>query len=423
MNILLIGSGGREHSIAVSLNNSSDINIYCSPGNAGIAKIANIINLDISNHLDVIEFCNDYNIDLVVIGPEKPLSEGVADSMNNAKIPVFGPSKNAAKLEWSKDYAKQFMQKYNIPTAKYSTFSSDEIDTAIDFVNSMQLPIVLKADGLAAGKGVVIAYSYKEAEDSLHSIFSGEFGDAGAKVVIEEFLEGEEASIFAICDGNDYITLAPSQDHKRIYDDDKGKNTGGMGAYAPTQLVSDIVLNKVKTDIIDKVVAGMKSEGGPYIGCLYVGLMIHNCTPSVVEFNCRFGDPETQPVLSIFKGNFANLLLSAAKGKIDKSAVENIADGFATCVILASDGYPDRYDSGMVIGGTENMPNRVFIYHSGTKISDGNLLSAGGRVLGVTAVADNLKESIDLAYHSIEKIHFDNMYFRKDIGAKGLKYI
>lgn len=420
MNILLIGSGGREHALAVALKKSNNINLFAAPGNPGIAEQAEIVTLNIKNHNEVVEFCKVNSIDLVVVGPEQPLADGLSDELRSNSVNVFGPSKQAAMLESSKDYAKSFMVKYGIPTAAYQTFDKGSIDEAVAYIENHSLPIVLKADGLAAGKGVIIAQSHSEAIDALKSVFAGEFGSAGEKIVVEEFMQGQEASIFAVCDGNDYITLAPSQDHKRIFDNDEGKNTGGMGAYCPAKLVDDDLMQQVRTEIIGKALAGMKSEGSPYIGCLYVGLMIDNGIARVVEFNCRFGDPETQPVLTIFEGDFAGLLYSAAIGNIDKTKVVNIASKFATCVILASKGYPDAYEMGFEISGFDKLPNGVQAYHSGTKLVDGKILSSGGRVLGITAIGSDLKESIDKAYLSISLINFDNMYFRKDIGKKGI---
>lgn len=420
MNILLVGSGGREHALAVALKKSNNINLFAAPGNPGIAEQAEIVSLNIKNHNEVVEFCKVNSIDLVVVGPEQPLADGLSDDLRSNSINVFGPSKQAAMLESSKDYAKSFMVKYGIPTAAYQTFDKGSIDEAVAYIENHSLPIVLKADGLAAGKGVIISQSHSEAIDALKSVFAGEFGSAGEKIVVEEFMQGQEASIFAVCDGNDYITLAPSQDHKRIFDNDEGKNTGGMGAYCPAKLVDDDLMQQVRTEIIDKALAGMKSEGSLYIGCLYVGLMIDNGIARVVEFNCRFGDPETQPVLTIFEGDFAGLLYSAAIGNIDKTKVVNIASKFATCVILASKGYPDAYETGFEISGLEKLPNGVQAYHSGTKLVDGKILSSGGRVLGITAIGSDLKESIDKAYLSISLINFDNMYFRKDIGKKGI---
>lgn len=423
MNILLIGSGGREHALAMALARSSNNSIFAAPGNPGIANVAEIVQLDIDDFDCVAEFCNQHSIDLVVVGPEKPLSDGLADFLRAMAINVFGPSQNAARLESSKDFAKNFMYKHSIPTARFKAFHKDELNLAIDYILTQALPIVIKADGLAAGKGVVIAYSHQDAIISLQSMFSGEFGVAGERIVIEEFMDGEEATIFAVCDGNDFITLASAQDHKRIFDGDKGKNTGGMGAYSPAPIVTDQILKKVKDEIIIPTLNGMLAEGTPYIGCLYVGLMIKGDDVRVVEFNCRFGDPETQPVLQVFKGDFARLLYSASIGSIDKSAVISTNDNTACCVVLVSEGYPDKYQSGFTIRGLNNIPQDTIVYHAGTKLEDNVVKSAGGRVLGVSSTGKDLKEAIFNAYSAVGRISFENMFFRKDIGMKGLKHL
>lgn len=422
MNILLIGAGAREHSIAIALKNSpSTKNLFSAPANPGIQNIASFADIDIANHQSVIDFCKTNNIDLAVIGPEQPLADGIADTLNSAGIPVFGPSKFSAQLESSKDFAKEFMINNSIPTANYRSFSNDEIDLAIDYLKSQNFPIVIKADGLAAGKGVVIADNLDSAINAVRSIFDGEFGKAGAKIVIEDFMEGEEASLFAICDGNDFVFLASSQDHKRIGANDTGKNTGGMGSYAPAKIVSPKVLDSAKKDIADKVLAGMKALKAPYIGCLYIGLMIKNEIPKVVEFNCRFGDPETQSVLAVFQGDFAKLLHSAAIGKLDLSAIENVCANSACTIVIASKGYPDSFAKGYEIFGIEAAQElNVSVLHAGTTLKDGKLLTSGGRVLSVVAKADNLKDAIELAYKGVDKIDFENKYYRPDIGKKGL---
>lgn len=423
MNILIIGSGGREHAIALALANSkSNPRLFAAPGNPGIALLAESVDLNLASHSEIIDFCKKFNIDFVFVGPEQPLADGLADSLRNYAIPVFGPSQNAARLESSKDFAKNFMAKYNIPTAAFFSFSADQIDDAKKYVSDGNFPVVLKADGLAAGKGVIIAESENDAHQAIDFIFDGAFGSAGSKLVIEEFMQGEEASIFAISDGHDFVTLAPSQDHKRVGNDDLGKNTGGMGAYAPTKIVTEDLLNQVKNEIIIPTLQGMASEGYPFIGCLYVGLMIKDNYAKVVEFNCRFGDPETQAVLSIFDGDFAQLCYSAAIGSLDISSINNIAAKTACCVVLASDGYPDAFDKGFEIKGLDNPLNSAFVYHAGTKAINEKIVSSGGRVLGVTGLGTNLAEAINNAYIACEQINFDNKYYRVDIGKKGLKY-
>lgn len=421
MDILLIGSGGREHAIASALIKSKNVHLFALPGNPGIAKIAQIVPLNIKNHQDVSDFCAKNSIDLVVIGPEQPIADGLSDSLRSAGINVFAPSRSAAQLETSKLFAKQFMQKYGIPTARFCAFDKSQKQDALDYIRKGEFPVVIKADGLAAGKGVVVATTSDEAIQAIEEMFSGSFGSAGEKIVVEEFMQGEEASIFAITDGKNFVTLAPAQDHKRILDGDKGKNTGGMGAYCPAPIVTPEVLDKVNTQIIEPTLQGMIAEGLPYIGCLYVGLMINNGNPKVVEYNCRFGDPETQAVLSVFVGDFAELLLSAAKGNLNVSAIRNINQGFATCVVLASKGYPDKYETGFEITGLNNISDNVIVYHAGTKEIDGKIFTNGGRVLGVTSLGATLKESQENAYKAVSKIHFQNMYYRSDIAAKGIK--
>jgi len=421
MKILLIGSGGREHAIASTLIKSKNVHLFALPGNPGIAKIAQIVPLNIKNHQDVSDFCTNNSIDLVVIGPEQPIADGLSDYLRSAGINVFAPSRSAAQLETSKLFAKQFMQKYGIPTARSCAFDKSQKQEALDYIRKGEFPVVIKADGLAAGKGVVVATTSDEAIQAIEEMFSGSFGSAGEKIVVEEFMQGEEASIFAITDGNNFVTLAPAQDHKRILDGDKGKNTGGMGAYCPAPIVTPEVLDKVNSQIIEPTLQGMAAEGLPYIGCLYVGLMINNGNPKVVEYNCRFGDPETQAVLSVFEGDFAELLLSAAKGNLNVSAIKNINQGFATCVVLASKGYPDKYETGFEITGLDNISDNIIVYHAGTKEIDGKIFTNGGRVLGVTSLGATLKESRENAYRAVSKIHFQNMYCRSDIAAKGIK--
>ena len=424
MNILLIGSGGREHAIAMALSNSKSLEkLYTSPGNPGIANLSEIAELNINNHNEVIEFCKKKNVDLVIVGPEQPLANGISDSLNMANIKVFGPSKNAARLESSKGFAKDFMKKYSIPTAKYQVFNKNEKDEVIEYIKSQsKFPIVIKADGLAAGKGVIIAESEEIAIKTVNEMFEGKFGDSGFSIVIEEFLSGEEASILCISDGMNYVTLASSQDHKRIYNNDKGPNTGGMGAYSPAPIVSKKVLKTTKEKILSPVIDNMAKEGNPFVGCLYAGLMIENEEPKVVEFNVRFGDPETESVLSGFRGDFAKLLYSAADNNLDLKSIETIADKFYCSVILASGGYPNSYDKGKIISGIEEAEKSgAIIYQAGTKIENNKLMTSGGRVLAVTNSGESLSEAIKNAYESVKFINFEKMYYRTDIGQKGIK--
>ena len=423
MNILLIGSGGREHALALALKKSPSAGkLYCTPGNPGIFELAEKAELDSSDFAQVAAFCKENSIELVVVGPEQPLADGITDYLENEGINVFGPGRIPAQLEASKGFAKEFMMKYDIPTAAYKVFDATESEQAHNYLGSASYPLVLKADGLAAGKGVIIVDNEDDAIKNIDEMFAGLFKEAGKKVVVEEFLQGEEASILAVTDGKDFVTLASSQDHKRAQDGDKGKNTGGMGAYAPAPIVDDAVLQKVKDRIIRPAIDGMAKEGTPFAGCLYAGLMINNGEPFVVEFNVRFGDPETQAVLSVLDADFAALLHSAAIKKLDAGFIKNIAKETACCVIMASDGYPDSYEKGYNISGIDEAEKgQAIVYHAGTAMKDGKLINTGGRVLSVCGLGDDLKAAIDNAYEAVNKIHFDNAFFRKDIGLKGLK--
>lgn len=422
MNVLLLGSGGREHALARALYKSSFLSaLWAYPGNPGIFQFAKETGAGLKTNKDTIQFCKKKSIDLIVVGPEQPLAEGFADELTDAGFLVFGPSKSAAMLETSKDYAKQFMSKYNIPTAAFKTFAKERTKEAHDYIDSLTSPIVLKADGLAAGKGVLIAEKKLSAHDSLDSMFEGLFGTAGKRVVIEEFMIGAEASILAVSDGRNFVNLASSQDHKRAFDGDKGKNTGGMGAYSPAPLVTPQLLERINEQIISRAIKGMAREGAPFVGCLYAGLMINGNDIKVVEFNVRFGDPETQAVLSVFDGDFAKLLYSAANGSVDESAVKSVSNGSACCVVLASEGYPDSYQKGFEITGIrEAEETGAIIYHAGTAMENGKLVTAGGRVLGVTGIGIDLSAAIENAYGAISKIRFNNSFYRKDIGLKGI---
>lgn len=424
MNILLIGGGGREHALAHFLSDSPSVRIvFCAPGNPGMQMISEPAEIDIHDHKAVIAFCNECDIDLVVVGPEAPLANGITDDLQQAGIHVFGPTAKAAQLESSKGFAKDFMARHKIPTAKYKRFVQSEVAEAKTYVEGQKFPLVLKADGLAAGKGVVICKDQDEAISVLDEIFGGKFGDAGNAVVIEEFMKGEEASVFAICDGTDYVVLSPSQDHKAAFDGDKGPNTGGMGAYAPAPVVTDEVMAAVKSDIIEPVLRGMAEEEMPFVGCLYVGLMIKKGQPRVVEFNVRFGDPETQAVLTVLRADLARLFLSAARGEIDKRSMSTEPDGFACTVILASEGYPGSYEKGKVIEGVveAEVDKDIRVYHAGTAERDGELVTNGGRVLAVTGHGWTLEKAQKRAYRAVEKIDFEGKTYRTDIGHKALK--
>ncbi len=424
MKILVIGSGGREHALVWKLLQSPRIaKVYCAPGNAGIAEIAETVPIRATDIEALLKFASGESIGLTVVGPEQPLIDGIADRFEAAGLKIFGPSRTAAELEGSKIFAKSFMRKYGIPTAEFRTFAADQRFDAERYINEVPVPIVVKADGLAAGKGVTICDSKERALETVELMMGRKMlGDAGANIVIEEYLVGEEASVFAITDGTEFVTLTPAQDHKRILDNDQGKNTGGMGAYAPAPVVSPDLLEQIRRSIIRPVLTGMRKEGRPYKGCLYVGLMITETGPKVVEFNCRFGDPETQVVLPLLDGDLAELLLGAVDGPLMKQPAAKPLT--AVCVVIASRGYPDDYEVGKQIVGLDAaaMDREVMVFHSGTRRVRESLVTAGGRVLGVTAVGSerDLEGTIGRAYRAVEQITFDGAYYRSDIGKKGL---
>lgn len=424
MNVLLIGSGGREHALAYKIKQSKILNkLFILPGNPGTEKLGENVCIDDKNFGEVLDFCKKNNVDLVIVGPELNLVAGIADFLRENNILVFGPNKAAAEIEASKSFAKSLMDKYNIPTAKFKEFSSAEYNKAKEYLTKHEYPCVIKADGLAAGKGVLICQNMDEAIKGLDEIFVNKiFGSSGEKIIVEEFMQGEEASIFAITDGEDFICLPSAQDHKRIGDNDTGKNTGGMGAYSPAPVVSEKVLRQIESLIVKPTIEAMKREGRKFIGCLYFGLMIKDDSPKVVEYNCRFGDPETQVVLPLLKGDFLELIYSAAKGSIKKESVI-YSGGCAVSVVAASKGYPDFYQKGFKITGLENTNENIIIFHAGTKKSGNEIVTSGGRVLNVTAVLNknDLKLAKKLAYDALSYIHFDGIYFRKDIADKGIK--
>ncbi|MCX7880478.1 MAG: phosphoribosylamine--glycine ligase [Ignavibacteria bacterium] len=424
MNVLLIGSGGREHALAWRLKLSTTrIRIFSPSNNSGILSLAEHIPIDESNYPALAKFCIEQNIDLVVVGPEAPLANGITDILSKEKILVFGPSKLASKIESSKAFAKEFMKRNSIPTANFEIFTKDQEERAIDFVKNANFPLVIKADGLASGKGVVIAENFEDAKEKIRWMFAGAFGHSGFTIVLEEYLEGDEASVLAITDGSDYILLPSAQDHKKILEGEKGKNTGGMGAYSPTPLVTKPLLKQIEEEIILPTIKGMANEGYPFVGCLYAGLMIKDGKAKVLEFNCRFGDPETQAILPLVNGDFFELLASAAQGKLNKNCVNVIENKFVSCVIIASKGYPDLYEKGFEISGIRKAESLgCLVFHSGTLEKGGKIVTNGGRVLGVCGIGNSLADSIHNAYTGVNEIYFENMYYRRDIGAKGLKY-
>lgn len=424
MRILLIGGGGREHALAWKLAQSPKVEkLYAAPGNPGIAQLKKCECIDIN--LDDLEGVADYaeekSIDLTVVGPEAPLVAGLADVFKRRGLPVFGPSKAAAQLEGSKAFAKELMAKYNIPTAFFKI--CEDIASAKAYVEEKGAPIVVKADGLAAGKGVVVAMTKEEALAAIDEMMADhKFGQAGARLVLEEYMEGEEASLLAFTDGKTVAPMIAAQDHKRVFDGDEGPNTGGMGTYAPAPVMTDILRLKATERILKPVVEAMAKEGMPYQGCLYAGLMIKGDSVKVVEFNCRFGDPETQVVLPLLDGDLADIMLACATGTLDKADV-GWHDKAAVCVVMASGGYPESYEKGKDIAGLEIAASdkNVVVFHAGTKYEGGAIVTAGGRVLGVTAVDATIKAARDRAYAAVEKIKFDKAFCRKDIAWRALK--
>jgi phosphoribosylamine--glycine ligase len=425
MNVLVIGSGGREHALVWKLAQSPRVErIYCTPGNPGIAGLALTFPAESGDFPRLIEEARRCEIALTVVGPEGPLAAGIVDAFREAGLVIFGPTRRAAELEWSKAFAKDFMKRHAIPGASYRTFHPGCEDEARSYVESCPLPLVIKADGLAAGKGVLVCQSRDEAVRALAEISDPSlFGSAGSTIVVEEFMEGEEASVFAVTDGAQFVTLAPAQDHKRALDGDRGKNTGGMGAYAPAPCVTPSLLGGIEETIIVPTLRGMAEEGRPYTGCLYVGLMLTAQGPKVVEYNCRFGDPETQVVLPLYEGDLAELLVASASGNVRAPSTPVPAAGSAVCVVLASGGYPGAYETGKAITspGTDETPRGVILFHAGTGSGPGgSLVTAGGRVIGVTAVrpGGGMAETIAAAYDAVGRISFEGMHFRRDIGAR-----
>jgi len=424
MKVLIVGSGGREHALAWALKSSPQVEkLYCAPGNAGIAKTAECVPIKAEELEKLADFAAEKKIDLTVVGPEAPLCAGIADVFLARGLRVFGPDKRAAMLEGSKDFAKAFMLKYGIPTArgKACTDAASARAYIRGEFSSGARGIVVKADGLAAGKGVLVARSEEEALAFSDQCFEGEFGSAGSKVVIEEMLSGEEASIFALCDGKTITALAPAQDHKRIFDNDEGPNTGGMGAYSPAPVVNDVVARRIDEKILEPFLRGVQQEKLRFRGVIFVGLMIENDEPKVLEFNVRFGDPETQPVMRRFEGDLADVLFKTATGDLEHASI-GWKKTPAVSVVIASGGYPGKYEKGKPISGLEAAEAAgTVVFHAGTAEKDGKIVTAGGRVLGVSATGETIADAIANAYRGVEKISFDGAFFRKDIGAKALK--
>ena len=420
MNILIIGSGGREHTLSWKVKQSKSCdNLFITPGNAGTAKIGNNVNLDPNNFEEIKVFTIENNIGLVIVGPEEPLVNGIVDYFNTdpdlKEIKIFGPSKVGAQLEGSKDFSKNFMFRNDIPCGKSKTFNTENIDEGYKFLESISAPYVLKADGLAAGKGVLILENLDEAKKELHEMLvNKKFGDASQSVLVEEFLDGIEVSVFFITDGKDYVLLPEAKDYKRIGEDDKGPNTGGMGAVSPVNFVDDKFIKKVKREIIDKTIKGLRSENIEYKGFVFAGLMNVDGDPYVIEYNVRMGDPETQVVIPRLKNDLVDIILTCLDGKLSGASTLYL-DKYCTTVILASDGYPNQYEKGKKITNISDEDESI-IFHAGTKLIDDNIISNGGRVLACTGFGSNLSEAINNSYKKANEIEWEDKYFRKDIG-------
>ena len=426
MKVLLLGSGGREHALAWALSRSPLCDtLYIAPGNTGTQACGVNVALNALDFENVLEFIEEKKIGLTVVGPEQPLVAGISNFLESKGHAVFGPSTIAAQLEGSKQFAKDFMARHNIPTAAYKVFSGDYFSEAIDYVDARnEYPVVLKADGLAGGKGVLIPENREELLAALEELRRGALQAAAQTLVIEEFMPGEEASVFALCDGEYFEVMGTAQDHKRQLDGDKGPNTGGMGAYSPSPLLNEEMLGTVSENIIAPTIAGMAAEGNPYKGFLYVGLMMTPDGPKVVEYNCRFGDPECQVIIPRLQSDLLTHLVQSTKGALQE---ENIVfdDQYRTTVVLVSGGYPTSYQKGYPITGVDKLQQTesIQIFHAGTEQHEGQLCTAGGRVLNVVGTGETLQESISMAYKGLESISFVDMFYRKDIGAKGLNHV
>jgi len=424
VNVLLIGSGGREHALAWKIAQSPLLTkLYCAPGNPGMAQVSECVPIQAMELEKILSFSKENAIDFVVVGPEDPLAAGLVDLLNESGIKAFGPSKDAAQIEGSKAFAKDVMARHDIPTSAYGEFT--DADEAKNYIREHGAPIVVKADGLAAGKGVTVAQTTEEAIAAIDEYMVDKvFGEAGATVVVEEFLPGEEASIFALTDGEHILVLDSSQDHKPANDGDTGPNTGGMGAYSPAPVVTPELFKEIEETVIKPCIHGMKKDGNPYQGVLYAGLMIGKNGPKVVEFNCRFGDPETQIVLPRMKSDLLPILLACAEGNLDQQNVE-WDEGACVTVVMASGGYPKAYDKGIPITGIDDAESLegVNVFHAGTSIKDDALVTNGGRVLNVNAFGSTIPEAINRAYEAVERISFDKAHYRKDIGQKALSHL
>ena len=418
VNILVVGSGGREHALSWKLSQSPKVDtVFTAPGNGGTE---NNVSLSVDDLDGLADFAQKNNC-FTVVGPEAPLAAGIVDKFNQNNLKVFGPSQQAAQLESSKIWAKDFMKRNDIPSAPFEIF--DDAQKAQDYVESLDYNVVVKADGLAAGKGVIVCNSNEEAFSAIQTILVKKtFGDAGNRIIVEERIDGIEASYIALSDGEIAIPMASSQDHKRIFDDDKGPNTGGMGAYSPTPIVDDVLAKKIQEKIIDKTIQAMKNEGISFKGFLYAGIMIRDNEPYVLEYNVRMGDPECQPITMRMDFDLYDYLDACVDGKLSSMPPISWKNQSAVCVVLASEGYPESYAKNEEITGFDSVPSEAYVFHAGTKKDDGKILSNGGRVLGVTALGDSLESAIANAYAAADKISWPHKFFRKDIGRKGLSY-
>lgn len=422
MKVLIIGGGGREHTIAWKIKQSSLVDeIYCAPGNGGTHQVATNIAIASDDHGALINFAKREKVGLTIVGPEAPLVGGIANAFQSEGLKIFGPAKNAATLEGSKAYAKILMQRLGVPQASFELFHNP--DTALSYLASLSFPAVVKASGLAAGKGAIVARTPDEAENAVKEIMiEKRFGKAGETIIIEEFLAGEEVSLLVLTDGETVLPFLSSQDHKQAYDNDRGPNTGGMGAYAPAPLLAKEDAGNIIEKIVLPVIEELRKEGVRYRGVLYAGLMISGGEAKILEFNCRFGDPETQAILPLLKSDLLEALLMTVNGELKRAKFDWFQQS-AVCVVLASGGYPAKYEKGKEVKGLDRLNSRkdVTVFHAGTKHAQGKLLTAGGRVLGVTGTGDNLREAIETTYTAIESISFDDMHYRRDIGQKGLR--
>jgi phosphoribosylamine--glycine ligase len=423
MKVLVVGGGGREHALAWKIAQSPRVTkVYCAPGNAGISEQATIVPIKANDLNSLLTFASKEEIDLTIVGPEEPLTKGIVDLFESKKLTIFGSSQKAAEIEGSKVFAKEMMKKYHIPTASYEIFENQK--EAVKYLKKQRAPIVVKADGLAAGKGVIICKKVEEAVQSVEKIMVEKiFGEAGNRVVIEEYLVGDEASYIAFTDGKAILPLASSQDHKAIFDGDEGPNTGGMGAYSPAPVVTDQVHERIIEKVLRPIIQGLGEEGRPYKGVLYAGLMIDDGHPRVLEFNARFGDPETQPVLMRMKGDIIPILEACIKGNLSQYQIEWDSRP-SVCVVMASKGYPGDYEKGKVIHGLKEVSQMkdVFVFHAGTAMKDDQKVTNGGRVLGVTGLGENIPRAIEKTYQAVKKIYWDGVHYRTDIGRKALCY-